>query len=63
MLVADLVPPPAVVRERLARAEREVEVLRAQLRLSIKAADGAAEHERAYRNEPAASRAAADSGP
>lgn len=48
MLVADLIPPHAVVRERLARAEREIEILRSLLRLSDKAADGDAEHNRVY---------------
>lgn len=62
MLAADLVPPPAVVQERLVRAKREVEVLRSQLRLSEKAVASAAEHERIYADEIAQQRETAARG-
>lgn len=51
-LVADLIPPPPLIRERLARAYQQMQLLRRLLRISLKADEVARGHHRLFRPEP-----------
>jgi hypothetical protein len=48
MIDRELLPPPAVIQERLARNYREASLLRSLLRLAFQATRDRQEHERAY---------------
>lgn len=51
-LVSDLIPPPPVIRERLARAYQQVGLLRRLLRISLRADEIARGHHAIFGPNP-----------